>query len=181
MQYLEYFSYVSVLGFAFFYIFSYVTNIVQIPFAFIHRYAVYLVLLVSTYFSSLFFSEFARSAVNNHGLSPAIIIFNAFLIFFLTLFSYADTIRGRAHHDFVSFLPILSFVLTLVAFIFKVRFLSPVTDFILYFLDKLLYATPFGGVIQFIICPIGGIVAACILGYYVVVWTIGIISSLFNR
>lgn len=181
MQYLEYFSYVAVLGFAFHFVYNYALGLLQIPFLFIHKYANYPVLIFGTYIFSLFFSEFAFVAVSGYGLSSAIIFFNAFIAFFLLFIGYSDSIKNKEAPAITSILPILAFAFTLILFYTKIHFLSAVTDFIFFCFNWILNVSPIGKVLKFLVFPIGGVASAGIICYFVIMWIIGTTAEIASK
>lgn len=74
MDYLKFLVYASFLGAIFCILAQIIFFVVQIPFALIHRYAVYAVLEAKFYLTSLFFASFARSFSDSTGAVTFILI-----------------------------------------------------------------------------------------------------------
>lgn len=147
-------------------LFEYIFNIIQIPFAVIHRYAVRIVFIYKMYLTCQFYFVMTKYLSDKYDVNPIILLLIG--TFFVFLSTSAVDHKDESTDKFVSITTLLSIPILWIIYYFKITILSqPIIWFcnLLYFI----YRIPIiGRIITFI--------ASTISGWFLIVLFIGIIG-----
>lgn len=187
-EYLSFFAQAIFWFIPFTFILVPIFNIIQLPFAIIHRYAVYAVLTYKTYLLCQYFSLMTLMGIQNFNISPTLplIIFSIILLWFnfgsIGVHNrYSDEGDNQHANYYHFFSGIISVPALVILFKFKIYFLYQPIIWYFSLTEWLLDIPILGTIFNFIFYYAAGMFLLAVAGYLIYVITFAIAALIVRR